>query len=126
MTYIYGGSESFSNTKQVAEWSTDDVAYWVGEQGTWAKGVYDERFKVAGIDGNLLLKMREEDLIGPPINMALSLHRRVLMQSLAMIYSQKKLTSEDFWSYKVFVSLRSFFFNFPCFKVILQRSFHLF
>lgn len=67
---------------------------------------------MAGIDGNLLLKMREEDLIGPPINMALSLHRRVLMQSLAMIYSQKKLTSEDFWSYKATNRAKSLFLLF--------------
>ncbi len=98
---FFGGSNGLLHKKPVKEWTSDEVAYWVGEQGPWAKGVYDERFKKAGIDGQLLLKIRENDLIGPPINMNLGLHRRVFMYAVQMLYVQNMKSPRDLWSYKV-------------------------
>ena len=98
-----GGPDVLLDSKVVTEWTPDDVAYWVGEQGVWAKGVYDKRFKDAGIDGNLLLRISEEDLMGTPINMHLRLHRKVFMDALAKVQLRKKERPGDFWEFKVSV-----------------------
>ncbi|XP_065066495.1 bifunctional apoptosis regulator-like [Rhopilema esculentum] len=97
---LVGGPDVLLDSKIVTEWTPDDVAYWVGEQGVWAKGVYDKRFKEAGIDGNLLLRISEEDLMGTPINMHLRLHRRVFMDALAKVQLRKKERPGDFWEFK--------------------------
>ena len=89
------------DSKIITEWTPDDVAYWVGEQGKWAKGVYDDRFRSAGIDGSLLVKMTEDDLANPPINMHLGLHRRVFIAALKRIMLRKKDIPGDFWEFKV-------------------------
>ena len=101
MRALFGGPEVLLDDKVITEWNADDVAYWVGEQGAWAKGVYDHRFKSAGIDGILLLKMTEEDLTSSPISMHLSLHRRVFIDALKQLHSRKMDSPGDFWEFKV-------------------------
>lgn len=101
MRTLFGGPEVLLDGKVITEWNCEDVAYWVGEQGPWAKGIYDDRFRSADIDGSLLLKMKEEDLIGPPINMHLGLHRRVLIEALKQLQSRQKNRPGDFWEFKV-------------------------
>lgn len=106
---MLGGSEVLLHSKTITDWTPDDVAYWVGEQGVWAKGTYDVRFKKAGIDGILLMKMKEEDLQGPPISMHLGLHRRVFMDAVKRISSTKKEQPENFWEFKVYISFNLLF-----------------
>ena len=101
MRTLFGGPDVLLENKIITEWSPEDVAYWVGEQGAWAKGIYDKRFQEAGIDGHLLLRMKEEDLAGPPISMFLGLHRRVLVDALEKLKSRKKDSPGDFWEFKV-------------------------
>lgn len=108
---MLGGSEVLLHSKTITDWTPDDVAYWVGEQGVWAKGTYDVRFKKAGIDGILLMKMKEEDLQGPPISMHLGLHRRVFMDAVKRISSTKKEQPENFWEFKVYISFDLLFFK---------------
>eukprot|EP00794_Sanderia_malayensis_P008936 gene8935-9889_t len=106
------GSEVLLHAKPIREWTVEDVAYWVGERGPWAKGVYDVRFKKAGIDGDLLLKIKENDLLGPPINMDLGLHRRVFMNSLQSIHEHGSKKPNDFWDYKAANRAKSVFLLF--------------
>ena len=101
MRTLFGGPEVLLDSKIITEWSPDDVAFWVGEQGAWAKGVYDDRFRSAGIDGNLLLKMTEEDLASPPISMHLGLHRRVFIGALNILKLRENDRPDDFWEFKV-------------------------
>lgn len=101
MRALFGGPEVLLDDKVIKEWNQDDVAYWVGEQGNWAKGVYDDRFRSAGIDGNLLLNMEEADLLGPPINMHLGLHRRVFTDALKKLKARIKDRPGNFWEFKV-------------------------
>ena len=98
---LWGTSRNELITKPISAWTPDDVYVWVGEQGPWARGTYDIKFRAAGIDGTLLTKMTEEDLEGPPINMELKLHRRVLLTGIKHLSLRGVKTPSDFWEYKV-------------------------
>jgi len=112
MRTLFGGPEVLLDSKIITEWSPDDVAFWVGEQGAWAKGVYDDRFRSAGIDGNLLLKMTEEDLASPPISMHLGLHRRVFIGALNILKLRENDRPDDFWEFKAANRAKSLFLLF--------------
>ena len=86
--------------KSVLHWSALDVAKWVESLGDWAQG-YDQRFQGAGIDGNLLLSLSENDLERPPLSIGVSYHRRVLIKEIETLQNLGVKPPTDIWEYKV-------------------------
>ncbi|XP_069114087.1 bifunctional apoptosis regulator-like [Argopecten irradians] len=82
----------------VKEWNTDDVIQWMGQLGSWAER-YSDTIRNNGIDGRMLLVMKESDVIHT-LHLTDELQRRVFLSEIAVLASTGNKPPKDLWEYK--------------------------
>ncbi|XP_047144404.1 bifunctional apoptosis regulator isoform X1 [Hydra vulgaris] len=102
---IFVGIQSFKGTsrndlmlKSIYDWSPEDVGYWFGELGPWAKGTFDKKIIEAGIDGSLLMKLTDADL--QDFKMNISLHRRITLEAIKKLKKELQNQQTGLWEFK--------------------------
>jgi len=100
MKKYLGSSQIDLMSKSFHDWSPEDVGLWIGGLGVWAKNKYDKKFVEGGIDGSLLVQITENDLTLPPLEIAMPLQRRIILDGITKLKNTLPHHSSGFWEYK--------------------------
>jgi hypothetical protein len=85
--------------KPVQSWSTDDVATWIASLGSWAQNKYLEKFRIAEVNGRLLLLIDEKGLEELSVNS--SLHRKAFIEAIEQLQTKGVRLANNLWEFKV-------------------------
>jgi bifunctional apoptosis regulator len=84
--------------KPVQSWSTDDVATWIASLGSWAQNKYLEKFRIAEVNGRLLLLIDEKGLEELSVNS--SLHRKAFIEAIEQLQTKGVRLANNLWEFK--------------------------
>ena len=88
-------------SRTVHKWSAKEVVSWAQLLNGQLGHDYSERFKKAGINGELLLSLDEDDLGSSPLNISIALHRKIILAEVMRLNMTGVRQPRDIWEYKV-------------------------
>lgn len=88
-------------SKPVPKWSVKEVVSWVQVLSGHLNEDYSKRFAKAGIGGEILLILDDDDLAGAPFNINTTLHRKMILAEIAKLNIAGVRQANNLWEYKV-------------------------
>jgi hypothetical protein len=88
-------------SRKVHTWSVKEVVSWAEVFSSQLGHDYSERFAKAGVRGELLLSLDEDDLASAPLNISTALHRKIILAEIMKLNMAGVRQPSDLWEYKV-------------------------
>ncbi|XP_053338469.1 bifunctional apoptosis regulator-like [Clarias gariepinus] len=85
--------------KPLGAWTTDEVALWMENLGTWTSP-YRDVFIREQLNGRLLNAFGEQDFLKPPYRIENELHRRALLKEVLHLQELGFKRPQNLWEYK--------------------------
>ena len=116
-------------SKTADKWSVKEVMSWAKVFSSQLDYDYSERFAKAGLHGEVLLSLSEDDLATAPLNISTALHRKIIFSEITKLKKDGVRQPVNLWEYKDANRISSVFLlfmlqDFPRLTILYYRIFH--